>query len=614
MNLNALKRCYAKSKLILFLLLLTCLTAKSQVTLKIGEIVEQQGDEVTVYVTAYNFESMLGMQFTINWDPDILQFESVNHINLVHLTPSQFGIPDEVFGTEPGTLTLSWIDQELQGVTVADGTPIFAMTFQKLTSEVAFIHFSGSPTQVEFVGASSVVLAPTLCYGFVAEKVLTGRVFGDQNDNCEYEPEELGQEGWTIMANGVENNYLTRTDADGFYQLPTGNGSYEVTVVPPNDYWGYCGGPFQVSFDDLTDTISLDIPAQPIIQCPLLEVDVSTALLRRCFENTYMVQYCNKGTEKAEDAYVEVTFDPFLEVLGSDTPWADQNGDTYTFQLGDIEVGGCGTIRVDARLGCDDVVLGQTHCVTAHIYPDSICKPENPEWSGANIVVSGICDTDADSVRFLIENIGDGDMLQPAQYIVVEDAVMYSPQPFSLNSGETREVVMRANGSTFRLETDQVFGHPLADQPSVSLEGCGAESDADFATGFVNQFPQNDENSFISIDCRENIGSFDPNDKLAFPKGALEPHYIEANTDLEYIIRFQNTGTDTAFNVLIRDTLSSLLDITQIRPGASSHPYRIELLNERELLVFFDQVMLPDSNVNEPASHGFIKFRIPQPS
>ena len=608
MNLNALMR-YAKSKLILLSLLLTCLTAQSQVTLKIGEFVEQQGDEVTVSVTAYGFSDMLGMQFSINWDPGILQFVSVGDFNLDDLSPGLFGTP--LNGTAPGVLTTSWLDNNLQGISVPDGTAIFNLTFIKLTDDVGFIAFSGSPTPILFVDEQENLLDPTLCYGQLADKTIFGQVFNDQNSNCTIDSLENGLEGWIIQIADFEN-YFARTNENGQYWLPAGLGTYEVTISPPNDYWGICTGSYQVTVDDLTDTVFLDIPAQPLTQCPLLEVDVATTLLRRCFDNTYVINYRNKGAEKAEDAFVEVTFDPFLEVLGSDLPWTDQNGQTYTFQLGDIEVGEFGTFRVDVHLPCEGVVLGQTHCVTAHIFPDSICKPENPDWSGANIVVNGFCDADADSVRFFIENIGDGDMPEPAHYIVVEDAVMFSPQPYSLNSGESREITMKANGSTFRIEADQVFGHPVGDMPSLSIEGCGAESDSEFVTGFVNQFAQNDESPFISIDCRENIGSYDPNDKLAFPKGALEPRYIEPNTELEYIIRFQNTGTDTAFNVLIRDTLSSYLDITQIRPGSSSHPYRLELLNDRELLVFFDQIMLPDSIVNEPASHGFVKFRIPQ--
>jgi hypothetical protein len=66
--------------------------------------------------------------------------------------------------------------------------------------------------------------------------------------------------------------------------------------------------------------------------------------------------------------------------------------------------------------------------------------------------------------------------------------------------------------------------------------------------------------NFKDIHCSAIIMAIDPNDKIATPAGA--GHDIPKDTTLDYMIRFQNTGNDTAFHVIIRDTLSSLLDPT----------------------------------------------------
>ena len=116
----------------------------------------------------------------------------------------------------------------------------------------------------------------------------------------------------------------------------------------------------------------------------------------------------------------------------------------------------------------------------------------------------------------------------------------------------------------------------------------------------------------IANECRPIIGSFDPNDKNCFINGHLENTMVKPNTSLEYQIRFQNTGNDTAFTVVVRDTLPKTLDISSVSPGASSHPYTFELYGDGILKFTFKDIMLPDSNINEPASHGFIKFRIEQ--
>jgi uncharacterized repeat protein (TIGR01451 family) len=84
------------------------------------------------------------------------------------------------------------------------------------------------------------------------------------------------------------------------------------------------------------------------------------------------------------------------------------------------------------------------------------------------------------------------------------------------------------------------------------------------------------------------------------------------NQDIEYMIRFQNTGTDTAFTVIITDTLDTDLDIFSVVSGVSSHNYKFRMHGPRVLEWRFDNIMLPDSNVNEPASNGFVTFKVNQ--
>ncbi len=105
-------------------------------------------------------------------------------------------------------------------------------------------------------------------------------------------------------------------------------------------------------------------------------------------------------------------------------------------------------------------------------------------------------------------------------------------------------------------------------------------------------------------------GSFDPNDKQVTPQGIGPFGTIHRTDSLEYLIRFQNTGTDTAFNITIRDLLDEDLDVSTVIPGASSHSYAFGIVDPRELVFIFSDINLPDSNVNEPASHGFVKFKI----
>ena len=200
-------------------------------------------------------------------------------------------------------------------------------------------------------------------------------------------------------------------------------------------------------------------------------------------------------------------------------------------------------------------------------------------------------------------------MTEPTPYLVVEDNVMLMNGELQLNIQEEQEFAFPATGVTYYFGLLQPPGHPGQDYPNAVVEGCGGPF---LSLGYVSQFPENDANPFVSIDCQENIGSYDPNDKIGYPVGREEDHFIEKNQDIEYRIRFQNTGTDTAFTVVILDTLAEHLDVSSLDLGTYSHAYRMDILDGKVLRFTFENIMLPDSNINEPASHGFLKFRIAQ--
>ncbi|MFK7970130.1 MAG: T9SS type A sorting domain-containing protein [Bacteroidia bacterium] len=106
-------------------------------------------------------------------------------------------------------------------------------------------------------------------------------------------------------------------------------------------------------------------------------------------------------------------------------------------------------------------------------------------------------------------------------------------------------------------------------------------------------------------------GSYDPNDKQVSPAGEGVTGDIPVETEaLTYTVRFQNTGTDTAFTVLIRDEIDPNLDLGTLSILGASHAYKFEVEEGQKVKWTFDNILLADSNTNEPASHGFIKYQI----
>ena len=126
-------------------------------------------------------------------------------------------------------------------------------------------------------------------------------------------------------------------------------------------------------------------------------------------------------------------------------------------------------------------------------------------------------------------------------------------------------------------------------------------------------FPQaGDETVFNNNDTilQRVTGSFDPNDKTESHGAFITTAEINNGEQLSYLVRFQNTGTDTAYNIIIRDTLDTKLQWDKIQTVSSSHPCTLQVIDGRYLSWHFNSIKLADSTHNEPASHGYIYFRV----
>lgn len=148
--------------------------------------------------------------------------------------------------------------------------------------------------------------------------------------------------------------------------------------------------------------------------------------------------------------------------------------------------------------------------------------------------------------------------------------------------------------------------HVKCQRPIFEMFGDTLRNTATFTINNTDIFPADNSENLQQIVS----GPVDPNDKLVSPSGTGSDKKVQFGQELTYTIHFQNTGTDTANNVVIRDTLSNLLDLSSFRLIASSHPVTFDLRENNSLTFTFGNIFLPDSNVNEPLSNGFVKYSI----
>ena len=113
----------------------------------------------------------------------------------------------------------------------------------------------------------------------------------------------------------------------------------------------------------------------------------------------------------------------------------------------------------------------------------------------------------------------------------------------------------------------------------------------------------------IITNCEPVRSSWDPNDKSVTPPGDILP-----GQRLSYRINFENLGDDTAFNIVILDTLSPHLDVKSFEISHSSHKVSYLMFedtsNHGKILRFeFADIKLADSSAKH-ANKGFVQYSI----
>jgi hypothetical protein len=110
--------------------------------------------------------------------------------------------------------------------------------------------------------------------------------------------------------------------------------------------------------------------------------------------------------------------------------------------------------------------------------------------------------------------------------------------------------------------------------------------------------------------CYAVSNSWDPNAKEVFPTGLGAQGYVPQNTTFEYIVHFQNTGTDTAYNISVLDSIDLDLDFSTLVIVGASHQMNVDVIDNHILKFNFYNIMLPDSGTDLQGSEGYIIYKI----
>lgn len=430
----------------------------------------------------------------------------------------------------------------------------------------------------------------------------TGKVYHDLNKNCIQDSQEPPYFGAKILFEKDGNSVAGYTNHDGIYSVWIDTGTYHVRSFPlAYPYRTGCTGTQSFTLDTSTiGTTSLDFLVKDSIDCPFLTVDINTARIRRCFRGKYIVDYCNKGIKAATNVMIEVVLDENLDFVSTNQSLTSRTGNVLQFQIGTLGAGVCSSFEIDFLERCSSAP-GHIHSTTAHISPDSLCLENMP-----NLKIQPTCH--GDTLVYTVKNLSD-DFPESFPYSLSHNQTIVKTGSLNLDKGQSETI------SYFTDNSMKMYQFALAPNDDNYFVATGLNGCQDSASATSTLYLPQAIQPYRKYHCQANIGSYDPNDKQAFPLGEGPNNHIPPNTPLEYKIRFQNTGTDTAFFINILDTLSSHFDMGSLQPGASSHPYRMEYMpptfSGQQVLKFtFDPILLPDSGANQAGSNGYVTYRI----
>lgn len=102
------------------------------------------------------------------------------------------------------------------------------------------------------------------------------------------------------------------------------------------------------------------------------------------------------------------------------------------------------------------------------------------------------------------------------------------------------------------------------------------------------------------------VNSFDPNDIICLEGDEIS--FLNVGDYVHYMIRFENTGTAEAVNIVVKDTIDTeKFDIQSLRPLEGSHAYKSRINEAGEVEFNFENINLP---FTEEEKHGYVLFKI----
>jgi hypothetical protein len=155
----------------LLLLLPYCVSA--QVAVYATNHTVTPDEEFTVEIKVQNFDSIIGCQFSINWDASLFRLKDES--GLLNTELESFIENFNYAEADSGYLGFLWFDPGIEPVSLENDATLFSVGFEVLEEEstIDSIRFSGFPVVVEFANAAEEALDVDFVSGAVSIEGIT---------------------------------------------------------------------------------------------------------------------------------------------------------------------------------------------------------------------------------------------------------------------------------------------------------------------------------------------------------------------------------------------------------------------------------------------------------
>lgn len=220
-----------------------------------------------------------------------------------------------------------------------------------------------------------------------AANLVTGFAFSDDNGNCTWEEGEQKIENIAFTIGSNQSTFTSRKD--GIFDQRIGAGNHTI-ALQPNDYWSLnCSSSVNVSGNN--NTFNINLPLTKIANGGDAGISFGVTAWRRGFASESILRYYNQGTANATNAKIEVTYPSGIELKSANIPWTERIGDTYIWQIGNINPGTDFTINLRDSVTLA-VTVGQFLTLNANIITtNSDLNPANNTFT-ENLEIVGAID------------------------------------------------------------------------------------------------------------------------------------------------------------------------------------------------------------------------------